>query len=249
MWKKKQRKHFPRKIIILIILFLIAGFLSAFYKSNFFTIKKIDIQAKDISCANEDQLKVSSGLMGQNFFLIESKKIEENLKSQFICMKSAAVAKYFPNKIYLQVSNRKALAVFAATPSAELVKEFFLIDNEGVVFGKGEENSDFLKIYIFNQNLSVGQKLTGIISDIPKVLDKIKTLNIQINTARINQDIFTITSNPPVLEILFRLNNNVDVQLASLQLILNKAKMDLNELEFIDLRFDKPVVRFAPKKK
>ncbi len=259
MWRKrKKKKNFRPLIIPVLALLLFAGVFFVFYKSSFLNIKKIDVQAKDIICANADQLKASSGLSGQNFFLISPSEIENNLKKKFVCIKSVITSKTFPDKVILQTVNREALAVFAslkdkeasfsATPSAELVKDYFLVDSEGVVFGRGESNPWILTVYLFNQELSIGQKLTGGISDIPRILDKIKILGIQIDTARINQDSFIITSVNPVSEMFFRLNNNVDVQLASLQLILDKAKIDLNELEFIDLRFDRPVVRFAPKK-
>lgn len=245
-------------MILVLVLLLLAGSFLVVYKSNFLNIKKIDVQTKDISCTNADQIKASTGIVGQNFFLISPSEIENNLMKKFVCIKSVITSKTFPDKVNLQTANREALAVFAslkdkeasfsATLSAELVKDYFWIDAEGVVFGRGESNPGILTIYLFNQELSIGQKLTGVISDIPMVLDKIKTLGIQIDTARINQDSFIITSANSVSEMLFRLNNNVNVQLASLQLILDKAKIDLNELEFIDLRFDKPVVRFAPKK-
>ena len=57
--------------------------------------------------------------------------------------------------------------------------------------------------------------------------------------------VFPQVDNP---KVFFRLDNEIDLQLASLQLILEKAKIDERILEFIDLRFDKPIVRFAPKK-
>ncbi|MBI4038755.1 hypothetical protein HY384_02235 [Candidatus Daviesbacteria bacterium] len=63
----------------------------------------------------------------------------------------------------------------------------------------------------------------------------------------LRDDFFLINpySNNP--RIIFRLSNSLDVQLASLQLILGKAKIDGSRLEFIDLRFDKPVLKFTPK--
>ncbi len=156
----------------------------------------------------------------------------------------------------MQILNREAIAVFAslksekaslsATPSADLVLDYYLIDNEGVVFGKGTPDLNILKIYIFNREIFIGRKLPGEISNVIKILDKIKTLGIQINKAWINQGTFIITSSQGVSQIIFRLEGDINIQLASLQLILDKAKIDLKELEFIDLRFDKPVVKFAP---
>lgn len=230
----------------------------AVFKSNKFTIKRIDIEAKNVSCADENQIKNSSGLLGQNFFLINSSKTENDLKKKFVCIKSAAVSKFLPDKIRLQISSREAFAVlaflknkeasFSATPSADEVSDYYMADNEGVVFGKGVRDLNIPQIFIYNYEISIGQKLTGEISNALRILDKIKTLGIQINKAWIREGNFIITSSSPASQIIFRLSNDVDIQLASLQLILDKAKIDVSSLEFIDLRFDKPVVKFAPKK-
>lgn len=259
MWRKRKKKNNIRLLLFpALVLFVTAGIFLLYNKSDFLSIKKIDIQAKNVSCADADSIRISTGILGQNFFLIKQHEIENNLKKKFACIKSIGVSKTFPDKISLRAVNREVLAVLAslknkeaslsATPSAELVREYFLVDSEGVVFGSGVSDSGALKIYIFDREIAVGKKLTGITADIPKILDKFKSLNIPVDAARINQEFFIVTSLSPASQILFRLNDNVNEQLASLQLILNKAKMDLNELEFIDLRFDKPVVRFAPKK-
>ncbi len=81
-----------------------------------------------------------------------------------------------------------------------------------------------------------------------KILDKIKTFGVTTKKSWVSGEFFII--NPDIMDpkIIFRLDSQIDIQLASLQLILTEAKIDLKELTFIDLRFDKPIVRFAPKK-
>ena len=79
-------------------------------------------------------------------------------------------------------------------------------------------------------------------------MDAVKKMGISVNESFLNDSFFIIKDETSVIKVIFRLKNEVDIQLASLQLILDKAKIDEKELEFIDLRFDKPVVRYAPKK-
>ena len=77
------------------------------------------------------------------------------------------------------------------------------------------------------------------------ILDKVKIYRLSITEASIFEDVLMNNTAP---KIIFKLRNDIDKQIASLQLILEKAKMETSKLEFIDLRFDKPIVRIAPKK-
>ena len=83
------------------------------------------------------------------------------------------------------------------------------------------------------------------INNIIKIFDKTKSLGIEIKQAWLRENILVTETIP---KMIFKLDN-VDSQLASLQLILSEAKIESKELEIIDLRFDKPVIKFAPEKK
>jgi len=240
MWKK----FIPLVFVVLIILILTV------YRLNIFTIKKVDIESINVSCADQNQLKNSSGLLGQNFFMIDYLKTENILKKKFVCIKSVAVSKILPDKVRLEIQNRQALAVLAslkneasisATPSAFDVREYELIDNEGVIFGKASNNLNLPQIFVYNSKDNIQSAL--------KILEKLKTLGLEINESSLVDKVFVINASSAVPRISFLLDNNIDIQLASLQLILDKAKIDSGMLEFIDLRFDKPVIKFAPKKK
>jgi len=45
-------------------------------------------------------------------------------------------------------------------------------------------------------------------------------------------------------KIYFNLEEDMAFQLASLQLILNQDKIEKDKVEYIDLRFDKPVISY-----
>lgn len=246
MFKRRKNNWY----LIPIALLIIGVFLAI--KLNLFTIKKIEVKTEGNLCIDENQLKISSALLGQNFFLINSSKIEQNLMQKFYCLKSVSLSKRLPNAVTIQVSERQPIAILInlkekiattsgliesiATPSAEQIGNSYLIDNEGVIFAKANDENNIPKVYNQEDNLN---------ANLLKILIKAKTFGVQIQTSWIS-DGFLITHPPP--KIIFDLNNQVDIQLASLQLILDKAKIDSETLEFIDLRFDKPVVRYAPKK-
>lgn len=253
----------PLILLIILIYFLI--------RSNIFTIKTVDVKLKNLACTDESQISDSSKLVGQNFFFINSSKVETDIKKKYLCVKSLNVQRQIPNKVKLQVFGRDPAAILVvlkseeATSSAVLEKfieatdsasfssfvegpsENFLVDTEGVIYSTNEQ-IDVPKIYILGQNLILGQKITeDLIKDTLKILREVKTFAVEVKEAKIySRHVLLINAIP---KIVFRLDNEIDIQLASLQLILNQAKIDEKDVEFIDLRFDKPVIRLAPKKK
>ncbi len=245
--------------------FLIMILTYLFFKSGIFTIKQVAVEARSLSCATEKEIRNSANLLGQNFFLANTKATEEALKAKFFCIKSAPVSRNFPDKVKIQALSRQQVAVLAtlkekeaslsslflniATPGAAGIRENFKVDSEGVVFSKDTEELNVPKIYIFDPGISLGKELeSNYIGNTLKLLEGMKTFRVAVSESWIFDNIFIVNSNTSKLKIVFRLDDPVDIQLASLQLILDKAKIDLKELEFIDLRFDKPIVRFAPKK-
>lgn len=264
-----MRKRVKRGKIILILVVVIFGILVfAILRSDLFNIKAVDIQADNINCTNPTQIKSSTSLLGQNLIFLNSSKVESDLKKKFLCIKAVEISKYFPNKVKLIISKREPVVIFISqkeeenlgilekfsqpiasasaesTPSAQFIfpqgeiNESFIVDNEGVIFEKNVSRVDLSKVYFHGQNLMIGR--------IIKILQKIKTFGLTIKEAKVYSEKILLVNTKP--KIIFRLDEREDIQLASLQLILSEAKIDDRELEFIDLRFDKPVIRTVPKK-
>lgn len=269
MWKRRRfRKKIPRNLFkapLLIFGILIIISISLYFKFKIFIVKQVFVEATQLGCVDEVRLKDESSLMGKNILFIDSSKVENNLKKKFFCIKSVVVSRDFFSKVKLQVSGRQPFAILAilkdreasssaltfniATSSAMQVQDFYTVDDEGVVFSKNTEGANSPVLYVFDSNISLGQKLeNNLIVNCLKILDKVKTFGVEVNKSLYSGDLLVINPDTVKPKIVFHINEKVDVQLASLQLILNKAKIDLKELEFIDLRFDKPVVKFAPKK-
>ena len=256
-------------------------------RSNIFTISSVDVQAEKIACANPSQIKDAANLLGQNFLIFNPAIVESNLKKKFLCIESIILSRNFPNRVKLSVFGREPVAILVvikseeatqsgvlerfstleATNSAETSLQWgeekssnFLIDEQGVIYSDNIEQinlSERLRIYISGLNLTLGQKLTeGLIQNTLKILEKVKTFGVDVKEAKIySKNTLLINAMP---RMIFKLDDKIDMQIASLQLILEKAKIDRgtiptevgrdsNQLEFIDLRFDKPVVKIAPK--
>lgn len=268
---------FPGLLLILIVLIL--GFL----KYSPLKIKDVEVKADRVDCANSEELKTTTNLLGQNILLIDKTSLEKKLKGKYLCVRKIKIEKNLPSKIILSVSGRQPAAILVqskekieistssgetslsaeqASSSAmfnfgnEVPKEpsvhflagedQFLIDDEGVIFSK--EGGSAPKIYFEGISLTVGKKLEeGIVTNTLKILDRVKVFGVEVSEAKIySQNTLLVNSTP---KMIFSLNLNLDLQLAALQLLLEQAKINEENMEFVDLRFEKPIVKYAPKKK
>jgi len=85
----------------------------------------------------------------------------------------------------------------------------------------------------------------GLFKKISTVFTETRKYEINISEAEVLDQDFLVLS---PRKIAFSLKRDILKQLVSLQLILQKAKIDESMIETVDLRFDKPVVKFLPKK-
>lgn len=256
-----MNKVFFIAIFLIILLF--------FLRSDFFSIRNVAISGEKNDCWDEEKIKQSIGLIGQNIFLIDTEKVAKEIGDKFICIKSVSLSRTLPKNVRINISPRKPAASLVillnnqdslkskeatasnllenlATPSALDFKDQYIIDSEGVIFSKNS-GENIQKIYLEGE-ISLGGKVEkDLLSKVLKIIEKIKVFGVEMKDTLLRDDFFLINpySNNP--RIIFRLSNSLDVQLASLQLILGKAKIDGSRLEFIDLRFDKPVLKFTPK--
>ena len=241
--------------------------------SDTFAVKKIHLVTDKLDCASPDDIKNESRLRGENIFLISSAKIEKKLTDRFLCIKSIRLDKQFPDGLQLTILARQPGIVLIipeteATPSAQEVEstaaayasssayldfakivgsKSFLVDGEGMIYSDKIENISAPKLYIWRSDLELGKRLAEILlANILKIFEKLRGFGISATEAKLLLENTLIINSSP--KIIIGLNRNVDNQVASLQLILEKAKIEETEMEFIDLRFEKPVVKYIPKK-
>lgn len=131
------------------------------------------------------------------------------------------------------------------TPNTDY--ESFWVDDEGNVFvqSSGEEGLPVISVGDFK--LSVGSNFgKDLINNLLTIFDKLRALNVGFEEVRLYKQSNLLVKSEKI--ILLDLTNDLQKQLASLQLILEKAKIENENISVIDLRFDKPVVRYVQKK-
>jgi hypothetical protein len=262
-------KKLIRGVIFLLLLLVIGG-VGLFLTGNL-NIKEVEVN-NSLSCASPSEIKNQAKLEGQNIFLINESSYNRVLKSKIVCLEKLEISKKSLQKIELKVFEKPPvllvnvikpkersldLAPMEATASTQASNlDFaitqdslgeFLVDKDGLIYGHLQSVlSGVPFFYLEDEKVNIGEFLPNNL--VNKVLSIFETLNkegIALDSLKVSGEKVLVSSNP---RLVFSLKKDLNTQFASLQLILQKAKMDSNTIDQIDLRFDKPVVIFSSKK-
>lgn len=124
----------------------------------------------------------------------------------------------------------------------------FLADKEGFLFSRiQDEKKDLLTVYIVDPEIGLGKQVSSkLVDDLLIINTRLKELQYDFGDVKIIGRNILINGE---VRVVFSLDRDLNRQLASLQLIWQKAKMNSKSIDQIDLRFDKPVLEYSPKRK
>lgn len=266
MLRELKKKFLAFPLIIFLVFFLI-------WKLGILNIEQIFLEINNAACTSEESIKKELDLVGKNIFFINESSIEKKLKGKFPCVRDIELEKKILNKVKVKVEGRVGMVKVTsfteketldlldleATSSSQaallnwsfpqFVQDKFLADSEGVLFAKSQDEN-LPTLFWPEENLKVGQRMDlWLFSKVREVLTKLSTLE---GSNFGGSSKMKLSSNQLLVKmgqkIVFSLEKDHLRQLASLQLILQKAKIDGRMIDFIDLRFDKPVVIYIQKK-
>lgn len=250
--------------------FSILFFFLIFWKFNLLGVSRIEVQSNDLGCVSQDMIKQKLAKVKRNVFEIDENKIYKDLSSRYPCIKNIRAQYLFPGIMKVNIESRTPLVKVAKieaeeTPtlsnfsqreasSAALLNWSFpdlgnqpalITDSAGHIFREGEDQG-LPVLFVPDDNLKVGfifdKDTFEIISDIFVKLEK---MEVTISRAKRVGNLLLVESDK---KFAFSLSKDISRQLASLQLILQEAKINGRAMEIVDLRFDKPVVVYTPKK-
>lgn len=250
------------KITVFIISVFI--FIALIWKLEIFNLKKVEIEKNNVQCMDNQKLLSEFTIKGENILLMNEQNINKKILLKYPCVKNIIFKKQFPDKVKIIISGREGMARISyinlkeleatSASGAALIdwtfplsveSDNFIIDDEGIIFAQNNESS-LPYLYLKNQILKIGNKIENIdLNKVSLLFVKLPQMGIKINKTKINGQDFQVLGEQ---KIVFSLAKDVLAQFASLHLILEKAKIDERTMEIIDLRFDKPVVKYVPKK-
>ncbi len=275
-FEKSRRKHkkvfFGLYILVLVLVFLV------FHK--LFSINEVNLKFSNKPCEKVETIERSIKVKGKNIFFLNIKKIDEEIKNRFICIQSAQIKRQLPATINVNLKSREPVLrvnyYSISTPSGILsLKDIsissksarlnipqarlkfegnFFLDKDGVIISN-DSSKFFFSADLIGDKPKLFLDLGDFIRKSIEILIQVKKLPFFTTRVLIVQDKFLIFYGKP--DVIFSLKKDPKQQVASLQLILEQAKMNSNQSEKkdkdskgiikIDLRYDKPVIVFSNK--
>jgi len=249
-WKKWLK-------LLSFLVFLTIVFL--WLKSDFWQVKKINCRLDNQDCPADLFNKAAEISLRKNLIFFPQAKVAKEIQAFYPQTSPVKIKKIIFNTLIFELSSRKNILALGielpftdtASDSAEnkeqefvLENNFYLLDKEGIVLEKTEKQPDLpLLVVGENPNLKIGDNFID--SEIKKVIEilyglKTNLIEAAIFRLRPNQGIEVLLKNK--VQVFFTGQKEIGLQLDSLQLIFNRAKIEGKEIKKIDLRFDKPVI-------
>lgn len=231
--------------------------------TSFFLINNLEVKKANADCVQDTSLIKDLNIIGKNIFTTSVD--QASILNRYPCIESLNLQKSRLNKVIISVEGRKPLVRVAslglsidlkeATPSSQTAlldwsqplatdTSYLVADDNGVIFTATQSTSSAI-IYLADEKLILGKRLSSdMFHKIAAVLKLLDSLGERVSFGKVINEALLIKGNE---KIVFSLDNIKNRQVASLQLILGKAKIDGRPIEMIDLRFDKPVVVYYGK--
>lgn len=270
--RSSQKKLFPFSFKILafsIFIILIFLVVYVFFFSDFLKIKNIQINTIQTNCATKENILNNLSINDKNILLINQKQIKDKLKSKFQCIKVVEISRKLPSDITISVFGRQAVMIIDVRYTEASISgvidnlsqedasqsavssssgQLFLVDKEGELFAQKTIDINVPKVVYLNTDLRLESKLNKkYIHNLEDIFARFKELGLNIKEVSIYPpDSVLVVS---LSNIIFNIQGDILKQLAALQLILGQAKIDKASMIFIDLRFDKPIVKYATRSK
>lgn len=260
---KKHLKTVPLVICLIILLVVI-------FKSPLLQIRKVTVDLHGVGCVTEQQI-ITDKRLSQNILLFDQQKIRQLWLEQYPCIGQVFFHRRFFNQLIVDVHPRIPFIQVAGynpkpLPSLSNIEAssstgtalfdwsfpvatsggILVADQHGVIITAGQQ-SNLPLLYYPESELQVGQQLDPkLFSAIVLIIEKMNSLASPVSQLRFDGKSLLLQTQQ---KVVLSFPDEINRQLASLQLILSKAKIDGKAMDKIDLRFDKPVVIYSPQKK
>lgn len=232
-------KNFLDKLKLFFLFFLIFlfFFIVLYLLNNLFYIKKIQIISDKKDFIGIQELKKNS------LILISEKEIKETIIKKNPSVDKVEVEKKYPATLILKINIEKPIVNLITSQG------YFYLSYQGKILFKSPLRFESLPVINYYQKLNFQSYQAGdflTFKDIKSTLYLIKeisNLNINIDNVDIN-GVNMILFNIGDKKIIFSSEKDSGLQLYQLQQIIRQFKAEGKKFKEIDLRYDKPVVRF-----
>ncbi len=250
MTKRGNKKPAPlgTKFLKFLILFLVFAFLvvaltrstvRSFKDAKMFRIKAV-VLAPSLQFIEPKQI---SYLEGKNIFSVDLKELHRRLQTQYPNVEDLKVYRRFPDKIYIVAKRRDPVAVFSSRGKDMVIDEqgyAIAFDAKGypdlpTINGVKLEQQPVLGKHLNSKEIEIALRIMRLMRE-QEDLKKFEIVSFQIESL---SQIQMILDNK-VRVIMDR--DRVEAKLQQLALVLSQGNLDLNQINYIDLRFKQPIL-------
>jgi len=230
-------------------------------KADFFKVKEINVLS--LGCGGRTFAPNLDYLKNKNIFSLDLKAIGDSIKSNYFFVDVVRVSRFLPGRLIIQIKEREAAAVISLG-SKGVKDSAFYVDKNGMLLDiRGEFNKNLILITGLENRLSnpkSGRTYYDPVFLYSLELVKMLVSSAELKSYKVNRvnikdetkvSIFispVVLSNevglvsPPQIEAVMPVKD-LNLKLKILARILNSLSDSLSDIEYIDLRFNEPIVK------
>ncbi|HUW21977.1 MAG TPA: hypothetical protein VMW41_04945 [Candidatus Bathyarchaeia archaeon] len=266
--KIRNQRKFLDLFLILIITSFTFLIVYLFTNTDILRIKKLDCYLDNRRCSQEIWAGIYNLVSGRLSLALSGDWLGAKIQKIFPQYKNEKVEVKFPDRLVVNLSEGLpvAIAVFDFSGNLTFNREInlkqietsfyqaksisnvrWLVDERGVVYSEAEENNSLPRMLIKIKepiSLSSGSSLADLsFPPFWEIIQVLSDVNLPLKYGYIETQSGQMMVFSPDWRAIFSFNNT-DFQVDSLQLILSRAKIEGKVPQLIDLRFEKPIVKY-----
>lgn len=230
--------------IYLILIFIILLFLS--FLLGLWNIKRFEYANSSLSNISTEEIdSYIEGFKGKNIFSVSPKEVEEAIYNGSGYVKKVYVKKIVPSKLLITIEEYEPYFIGYSSDTCLLFsKEGIKVDKlceecEDICFEQGDES---LVRILSDQALEANDRLL-FYNEFHNILLLLEEFGYEISMIEIEDGVVTVYDIKEHF-FVFDITYNLDVQLARWYLVAKKIVSDMIEFKSIDMRFERPVMKF-----
>lgn len=209
------------------------------FYSGFFSVKEIECLEDKTSCSPDVTAELGRHT-GENILILRTSVVSEKIQRADATIDRVTIVVKLPHTLKVTVTKRTPVLQMATSPDSPMG---WLVDKNGIIVGS-QERVIGLPVVIVKRSasLTVGETLPPDLMVASELVYELRDTLDPASPPVIETDSLTARTKEGSI-VRFSLTASVSSQALTLQLVLNKARIDQTRYREIDLRFSEPVVK------